>query len=1753
MSRWNASVTRIIPPYIPGGGGGGGSSDHSELINLIWNASGHVGNPDTFAVFDGSGNATYLATSLFALVSDLGITAFSNSYLDLDDLPSGFTLSDDPALALGVAAPGTSLEASRADHVHPMPSASDVGADAAGTAASAISAFSLTLASVAFSGNYSDLSGTPTVPDVLNDLSNVSGAPNTNDVLTFTGSSWEPVAPSSGGATELNDLTDVDTGSQSNNDVLAWNSSDSEWQSLTLGNSAYSNDYNDLDNLPTIPEELNDLNNVSGTPSSGHVLTFTGSGWEPASVPSAPTNISDLNDVDTAGVTNQDALIYNSGDSEWQAVSLANIAFTGDYGDLTGTPSIPDELNDLSNVDTGTPLDNDVLIWNQGDSEWQSTALGDTAYSNDYEDLDNLPSLVEELNDLNDVDTAGVIDADVLSYDSGSSEWVPLTLADVATSGSYGDLTGTPTVPEELNDLNDVSGTPSAGYVLTFTGSGWEPEPVPSAPVNISDLSDVDTAGVTDQDALIYNSGDSEWQATTLSDIAFTGDYGDLTGVPTFPDASDDNPEDLGIVDPGVSNDYSRSDHVHAMPDLDDLSNVNTTGIIDRNILIWNNTASEWELESLSDVAFSNDYEDLDNLPSIPDVLEDLSNVDTSGVTNEDVLSYDSGSSEWVPLTLADIATSGSYSDLIGAPSIPDELNDLSDVSGTPSAGHVLTFTGSGWEPEPVPSAPTNISDLNDVDTAGVVDQDVLVYNNTASEWQPLALGDTAYSNDYEDLDNLPSIPNLINDLTDVDTSGVSNQDVLSYNLSGTEWVPLTLADVALSGDYTDLINTPTIIDDHDLLNNLEWIASGHTAGTGDTLAAFDTTGDAELLTIGQNLEIVTSVLKTTGYFEFTPRATAPSVSNVLWVHDGSNLTDGTLEWDDDFVINGSIDVGGIGQEQSSIRIDSSIVPTRIRSSALGGTPILLLLHQHSNVEAASLVFSRSNGNGTSHTIVTNGTVLGDITKVGWSGTGSVGYLPATRIQSVIEGTVSSTAMPGRLEFLTTPAASTSPTLAVYISAQQVLGLEYALEFADGTSVAVAPANKVRLRQVGGELQYSYDGGAYVPLSTVGELNDLTDVDTAGVTDGDVLSYDSGSSEWIPLVLADVATSGSYSDLIGTPSIPDELNDLSDVSGTPSIGHVLTYTATGWEPEPIPSAPVNISDLSDVDTAGVTDQDALIYNSGDSEWQAVSLADVAFSGDYGDLSNTPSIPDASNATPQALGIAAAGSSDDYSRADHVHAMPAIEDLTNVDTTGAVNNSILVYDLTETEWIIEDLADVAFSGDYTDLINTPTIPDASNATPEDLGTADAGISADYSRADHVHNMPDLGDIGTVDLSGLATNDLLSYDGSNWVPVSSPSVPTALSDLTDVDTAGATLDDILVYDGSEWIAQAPPSGLGDVVGPSSSKDDAYAVFDGTTGKLIKDSDAGYFAGVNSGRDYTGIRAIGSPANVALVVSPKGNGGVLAHIPDNATTGGNNRGNFAVDFQQTRSNADRVASGFASVICGGQSNQANFSGAFAGGGINNRVNGIDAVICGGNNNLASGFRGVILGGRSNIASGAHSSTLGGEECWATADYTVAIGRQALADHYGEIAYSSRALGPHSSAQRSDLMLQRQTSDNTPTELTLDNLTPGANNRLDIKSNNTTYKVELEILATQIIGGSAGSPGDSRWWSIKTGIKRWTSTSFFGSTIIETDGDTATEDWEINLSINASAHALVIEVVGEDNKPIRWVCHAKLVKSRQ
>lgn len=107
---------------------------------------------------------------------------------------SGVDLSDTTPQALGTAAPGVGTEAARDDHVHAMPTAADVGADPAGTAAGLVDDLSgvsdqstartnlgLGSAATAATGDFAAASHTHTGTQVAVDASGFNGNLTTSD------------------------------------------------------------------------------------------------------------------------------------------------------------------------------------------------------------------------------------------------------------------------------------------------------------------------------------------------------------------------------------------------------------------------------------------------------------------------------------------------------------------------------------------------------------------------------------------------------------------------------------------------------------------------------------------------------------------------------------------------------------------------------------------------------------------------------------------------------------------------------------------------------------------------------------------------------------------------------------------------------------------------------------------------------------------------------------------------------------------------------------------------------------------------------------------------------------------------------------------------------------------------------------------------------------------------------------------------------------------------------------------------------------------------------------------------------------------------------------------------------------------------------------------------------------------------------------------------------------------------------------
>ena len=156
-------------------------------------------------------------------------------------------------------------------------------------------------------------------------------------------------------------------------------------------------------------------------------------------------------------------------------------------------------------------------------------------------------------------------------------------------------------------------------------------------------------------------------------------------------------------------------------------------------------------------------YNDLDDKPTIPAALNDLSDVNINNPYQTDVLSYDESASKWInhPVSLT--------------------VEGLSNVAlSTPYAGEVLKISSTSSSGTVWRSSKVNYSEINNTPTLATV----------------------ATSGDYDDLTNKPTIPaaQVNSDWNAV--SGVA--EILNKP---------ALATVATSGSYNDLSDQPAIPD----------------------------------------------------------------------------------------------------------------------------------------------------------------------------------------------------------------------------------------------------------------------------------------------------------------------------------------------------------------------------------------------------------------------------------------------------------------------------------------------------------------------------------------------------------------------------------------------------------------------------------------------------------------------------------------------------------------------------------------------------------------------------------------------------------------------------------------------------------------------------------------------------------------------------------------------------------------------------
>ncbi len=330
-----------------------------------------------------------------------------------------------------------------------------------------------------------------------------------------------------------------------------------QWDSIQNKPELFGGNYTFLTNKPTIPVNLQDLDNCSNTGATvGQVLQWSGTEWSPAD---ESTSV-DLSSYIQSGTAN--AITEN--------MIFEDVVTSRELADGAVDTSVDTHLNQ------STATSNQILSWDGSDYEWVDQAGSGASYS----DTDAIAAVVGS-----DLDMGGnkVLFGNVYStegnlpdassyhgmfahvhgtgaaYFAHGGQWVQLAnnadLGSSSFSGSYNDLTnkptlfdgaysslsGQPTIPVDVNELTDDDGllggggggssytnsnvdshlnqsTASSGQILSWDGSdyAWVADQTAAALANASGVS-YDLADPTN--TVILYSGDAGTEATFAGDV----------------------------------------------------------------------------------------------------------------------------------------------------------------------------------------------------------------------------------------------------------------------------------------------------------------------------------------------------------------------------------------------------------------------------------------------------------------------------------------------------------------------------------------------------------------------------------------------------------------------------------------------------------------------------------------------------------------------------------------------------------------------------------------------------------------------------------------------------------------------------------------------------------------------------------------------------------------------------------------------------------------------------------------------------------------------------------------------------------------------------------------------------------------------------------------------------------------------------------------------------------------------------------
>lgn len=301
-----------------------------------------------------------------------------------------------------------------------------------------------------------------------------------------------------------------------------------------------------------------------------------------------------------------------------------------------------------------------------------------------------------------------------------------------------------------------------------------------------------------------------------------------------------------------------------------------------------------------------------------------------------------------------------------------------------------------------------------------------------------------------------------------------------------------------------------------------------------------------------------------------------------------------------------------------------------------------------------------------------------------------------------------------------------------------------------------------------------------------------------------------------------------------------------------------------------------------------------------------------------------------------------------------------------------------------------------------------------------------------------------------------------------------------------------------------------GSGDItVGLSGtgSVDNAALRADGTGGATLQTSAFviadNATASPNNTVNHASLQATGGTTNVSVSIVPKGSGAFTLAVPDGTATGGNARGDNAIDLQSTRTAAAQVASGTRSFVAG----------------LGNTASGTNATAIGHANTVSGQHSGSI--GAGNVVLGNQSFAFGNTHSVAN-DNAAAFGIYAATRMTGMRAVAQDSYDSQGGAQLIEVTNRNRSTSATP-----------VNWDLPLTSGNT-YHFNLLVAGVKSDGSATAC------------YTRRVSAKNVGGTVTIVNNQTIGTDYEDNAStdiaISASGSNVRVSMTGISSETWRW-----------